>query len=269
MAVSGVGGSTGACVEGLRRLQYRGYDSYGFAWARQGCIDRLRSLEALDDLVEILPEAPAALGHTRWATHGGVTLANCHPHLAEGDRFALAHNGIVENYQALQHEAEGVPADESDTRVIVRLLAAELSRGTDRGTAVRAVCGRLRGRNTVVVLFDDGELFGYRHGSPLVLGDGGEMVFLASDALSFAPRTRRCFLVPDKALVRIRGTGIAVSGEGNNAIALRWEDAGFEDDDFGKDGHPHFMIKEVMEQWRTIPQQATLTRDALDGLCSA
>ena len=160
-------------VSGLQRMQYRGYDSYGFAWVNgeNGQILTRRSIDSLDDLQDHLPTCSAVLGHTRWATHGGVSVENCHPHTATSGEFSLVHNGIVENYQDLKElNRAGTYVSETDTEVIVKLLEIALEQVGNRQQAFWKVLDQLCGRNTIVVLFVDGELLGVREGSPLVLG---------------------------------------------------------------------------------------------------
>ena len=166
-------------VTGLMRLRYRGYDSFGFASHRQSTLEVTKSLEPLDEAIS-LPESAAVIGHTRWATHGKVVLENCHPWLSSDGRFALIHNGVVENFQTLADEAD------SDTAVIGAMLEASLEGQAERGAALKAVMDQLEGRNSVVLLFDDGEMIGARQGPPLQIARGGDRIFLASDALSFS-----------------------------------------------------------------------------------
>lgn len=270
VAGSGSVAASTTCVAGLKRLQYRGYDSYGFAWATDGGLQRLRSTDALDDMEEHLPESTAVLGHTRWATHGGVTLPNCHPHMDSGGRFALVHNGIVENYQSLRAGLSGaVLLSETDTEVIVHLLAARLDSGSDRLAAVRAVFDRLEGRNTFVVLFADGEMVGVRQGSPLVLGRATDCVYLASDVLSFSPWTTCCFPLPENALVRLKGNQVEAFSPTGEALDINWAMAEVDPAETGRDGYRHFMLKEIMEQWRTIPQQAVTGANEFEGIVDA
>ena len=272
VACSGTGNVSEACVSGLTRLQYRGYDSYGFAYCHDARIDRLRSLDSLDDMVPRLPDANAVIGHTRWATHGGVTLENCHPHLAADGGFALVHNGIVENYQQLRRqlvECGRSFASETDTEVVVGLLESLLRSGYDRKDALGSVLRQLEGRNTIVVLFPDGEIFGVRQGSPLMLGNAGDRLFLASDVLSFSPWTSTCFPVPEECVVRLwkdECEGFDVAGQ---AIDMAWATVEIDHDETGRDGHRHYMIKEIMEQWRTIPAQGIVTNAELDTLVDA
>lgn len=272
VACSGKRTLSEVCVEGLKRLQYRGYDSYGFAWAAGDRLERLRSLEPLGDMVEHLPDARAVVGHTRWATHGGVTLENCHPQIAGDNEFALVHNGIVENYQQLGADlaASGTSfSSGTDTEVIVRLLAAQLREIGDRKQAFMETMRRLEGRNTVVVLFPDEEIYGVRQGSPLVLGDSGEAFFLASDMLSFAPWASRCFALPDNTIVRIWNYRCEGFHQDGTPLAIAWSQAEVDHEDTGLDDYPHYMLKEVMEQWRTVAQQAIVGDGELDELVAA
>lgn len=260
------------CVEGLTRLQYRGYDSFGFAWSHGGEIARSRSLDCLDEMAPVLPHATAVLGHTRWATHGGVTLANCHPHLAADGAFALVHNGIVENYQALKGKVAQAGRwleSETDTEVIVARMEVHLAAGRGRRAAVLASFAELEGRNTIVVLFSNGEIFGVRHGSPLVLGRAGDCLFLASDVLSFSPWTTTCFALPDHCAVRLDGGSCEAFDGTGAALKIEWVDCEVDREETSLDGYRHHMLKEIMEQWRTVASQAVITDAELAPLVQA
>jgi glutamine---fructose-6-phosphate transaminase (isomerizing) len=262
-------GAQELAVRGLQRMQYRGYDSYGFAWidgpGRQ--IQTRKSIDSLEDLQDRLPVSTAILGHTRWATHGGVTLENCHPHVAQTREFSLAHNGIVENHQELKALTGNVVYfGQTDTEVIVRLLESALKENSTRLDALRSVILRLKGRNTVVVLFDDGELLGVRQGSPLVVGKAVGQYFLASDALSFSQYSSECFALDEGCIVRIKGQELEVFAEHQAAQQVGWEQFDLDESEFSKDGYAHYMLKEIMEQWQSIASQANLDEAELRRL---
>ena len=254
-------------VAGLQRLQYRGYDSYGFAWVNgeKGVIHTRRSIDSLDDMPDQLPHCSAIVGHTRWATHGGVSVENCHPHSARGLKFSLVHNGIVENYQALKETITNRDyVSDTDTEVIVRLLEIALETATSRVEALRGVLNSLDGRNTIVLLFADGEMLGVREGSPLVLGKTTHQYFLGSDVLSFARYTNVCCPVAQRYIVSIKGQRIEMFDEAGQPCEIEWVLAELPEIEFGKDGYPHYMLKEIMEQWQTVSRQGMLAGADLD-----
>lgn len=248
-------------VTGLQRLQYRGYDSYGFAWVNgeKGAIHTRRSIDSLDDMQGQLPRCSAIVGHTRWATHGGVSVENCHPHSACDKKFSLVHNGIVENYQILKETTKTQTyVSDTDTEVIVRLLETALESAISRPEALRNVLNRLDGRNTIVVLFSDGEMLGVREGSPLVLGKATKQYFLGSDVLSFASYTNVCCPVAQRHIVSIKGQRVEMFDETGAPCEIQWVQVEVPETEFSKDGHPHYMLKEIMEQWQTVSRQGML-----------
>lgn len=256
-------------VTGLQRLQYRGYDSYGFAWVNgdSGQILTRRSIDSLDDLQDHLPACSSVLGHTRWATHGGVSVDNCHPHSALNGEFSLVHNGIVENYQDLKGKIGTVPyTSETDTEVIVRLLEIALSQMNGRQQAFWKVLDQLAGRNTIVVLFADGELLAIREGSPLVLGKSDSGYFLGSDVLSFSSHASLCYPVGNRQMVHIRGQDVKVYDANDSLLQIEWHLIEPGESIISKDGYPHFMLKEIMEQWQTVARQAMLPEVELQEL---
>lgn len=260
------------CVTGLGRLQYRGYDSFGFAWSHRGEIAVARSLDAFEDMVPVLPAATSVVGHTRWATHGGVSLVNCHPLLAADGEFALVHNGIVENYETLKAGLVDTGRcfnSETDTEVIAGRLEMHLAALGDRRAAMLAAFAEFEGRNTFLVLFKDGEIYGIRQGSPLVLGNAGNTLFLASDVLSFAPWTTTCFALPDACLVRMDKGLCEVFDQRGSPVTVEWKTYDVERSDTRLDGYRHYMLKEIMEQWRTVAAQAVVTDADFDELVRA
>lgn len=256
-------------VRGLKRMQYRGYDSYGFAWVdgRNQAIQTRRSIDSLEEFTDPLPECTAVLGHTRWATHGGVSLENCHPHVARTMEFSLAHNGIVENHQQLKAAiGDVIYLSETDTEVIVRLLESALCDLPSRLEAFRSVISELEGRNTIVVLFSDGEMLGFREGSPLVLGQGDGQYFLASDVLSFSQQTDRCFALGEGSIVRIKGAGVEVFNNRGQVQQVKWEIIELPESETGKDDYAHYMLKEIMEQWQSIARQVNVDATEISRL---
>jgi len=255
-------------LEGLRRLEYRGYDSAGVA-VRTGSAElatakkagKLANLEKLlaDDP---LPASTIGIGHTRWATHGGPTDRNAHPHLSADGTVAVIHNGIIENFAALRAECEqaGVEfASETDTEVTAHLIAAayrHLPAGPGRlAEALREVCRRLEGAFTLVVTHagEPDTIVGARRNSPLVVGVGDGEYFLGSDVSAFIAHTREARELGQDQVVEIdRERGVTVtdfSGEPAEpkAYTVDWDAAAAE-----KGGYDWFMLKEIAEQPRAI-----------------
>ncbi|HSO63555.1 MAG TPA: glutamine--fructose-6-phosphate transaminase (isomerizing) [Ornithinibacter sp.] len=246
-------------MEGLTRLEYRGYDSAGVALVtddgiasdkRAGKLANLRSaLEA-----HPLPASRTAIGHTRWATHGGPTDGNAHPHRGgDQDRLALIHNGIIENFHALKKEllAEGVEfRSETDTEVAAKLVGREYDRSGDLTTAMRNAVQRLEGAFTLLAVHADspGVVVGARRNSPLVVGLGDGENFLGSDVAAFIGHTRHALELGQDQIVTITPDGAEVIGfdgtpaEGK-AYEVTWDAAAAE-----KGGYDTFMEKEIHDQ---------------------
>ena len=255
-------------MEGLARLEYRGYDSAGVALVvgagdaggrvvsekRAGKLENLRSALAAHPL----EQSRTAIGHTRWATHGGPTDQNAHPHRGgDGDRLALIHNGIIENFHALKGEllAEGVEfASETDTEVAAKLVGREYDRVGDLTEAMRAAVGRLEGAFTLLAVHAErpGVVVGARRNSPLVVGLGDGENFLGSDVAAFIGYTRSALELGQDQIVTITPDGYAVIGfdgtpaEGK-AYEVTWDAAAAE-----KGGYDTFMEKEIYEQPHAI-----------------
>ena len=246
-------------VEGLARLEYRGYDSAGVALVTEdGVATEKRSgkLENLRSALEAHPLAPSrtGIGHTRWATHGGPTDGNAHPHRGgEGNRLALIHNGIIENFHSLKKQllAEGVEfSSETDTEVAAKLVGREYDRLGDLTEAMRAVVSRLEGAFTLLAVHADspGVVVGARRNSPLVVGLGDGANFLGSDVAAFIGYTRHALELGQDQIVTITPDGyevIAFDGTpaDGKAYEVTWDAAAAE-----KGGYETFMEKEIYEQ---------------------
>ena len=247
-------------LEGLRRLEYRGYDSAGVAVVDDGAVQVRRRAGKLANLEKALAENPLpaatfGMGHTRWATHGPPTDRNAHPHLDAADRVAVVHNGIIENFAALRSElkARGVTmASDTDTEVVAHLLASEYD--GDLADAMRAVCRRLDGAFTLVAVHADqpGVVVGARRNSPLVVGRGDGENFLGSDVAAFIAHTRRAVELGQDQVVELRADRVEVttfSGEPAEVgeYEVDWDASAAE-----KGGYDHFMLKEIHEQPKAV-----------------
>lgn len=204
---------------GLKRIEYRGYDSWGVAVVHRGEITLKKKVGKLSETkTESFVSGPVALGHTRWATHGGVTQVNAHPHLAQSGLFALVQNGVVENYQELRDDLldSGYQfVSETDTEVIVGLLERELeARGLKQVTkeAVAAIFAKLEGRNTIGVITQAGDMFAVRNGSPLVVGKNAKSgeVFFSSDVVSLATDATEYAIVKSGQMVTFIDSKVAL-----------------------------------------------------------
>jgi glucosamine--fructose-6-phosphate aminotransferase (isomerizing) len=242
-------------LDGLKRLEYRGYDSAGVATLVDGKIERRRAEGKLGNLIALLDREPVGgtigIGHTRWATHGKPTEVNAHPHA--NDRVALVHNGIIENFQELREELSELGHEfetETDTEVVVHLLTHYLDQQLSPQDAVAEVLVRLEGAFALAIVFVGRHdlMIGARCGSPLAVGYGDGAMYLGSDALALAPLTDRiCYLEEgdwveisqDAALVR-DATGTEVARE----VRLTAVSGAL----IGKGQYRHFMQKEIFEQ---------------------
>ncbi|MEM9010914.1 MAG: glutamine--fructose-6-phosphate transaminase (isomerizing) [Pseudomonadota bacterium] len=242
-------------LEGLKRLEYRGYDSAGIATVNDGRLDRRRAIGKLAALSDLLVHDPilgkSGIGHTRWATHGAATLANAHPHRA--GPVAVVHNGIIENYRPLREELQtaGVTFEtDTDTEVVAQLCAHLMAGGKDPVAAVEATLPRLSGAFALLFLFEGKEdlLIAARRGSPLALGHGNGEMFVGSDAQALAMLTNRITYLEegDWAIVRRAGAEVrtADGALANREVRLVAIDAVMAD----KADYKHFMAKEMHEQ---------------------
>jgi glucosamine--fructose-6-phosphate aminotransferase (isomerizing) len=250
-------------VAGLRRLEYRGYDSAGVAVISAGALSVRKKAGKLANLESLLgsdplPDSTTGIGHTRWATHGGPTDANAHPHVSEDGRVAVIHNGIIENFAELREEltTAGVRlSSETDTEVVAHLLSAEIPAADgDLAEAMRRVCRRLEGAFTLLAV-DASQpdlVVGARRNSPLVVGVGDGENFLASDVAAFVDHTREALELGQDQVVAITPMSITVTDFAGQSVDVRpftidWDASAAE-----KGGYDLFMLKEIAEQPKAV-----------------
>jgi len=249
-------------IEGLRRLEYRGYDSAGIALGTSGKLfiekraGKLGNLES--SLGDKLPSANSGIGHTRWATHGGPTDNNAHPHVDNEGKLAVIHNGIIENYNQLKAELQAkghIFHSDTDTESVAHLLS-DLRKefNGDLSAAMREAVKTLRGSFTLLAVHADnpGVIVGVRRNSPLVLGVGENEFFLASDVAAFIEYTKRAVELGQDEIVVITPTGFEITDLEGNQQTPREYQVTWDAEAAQKGGFSHFMLKEIFEQPKAV-----------------
>lgn len=248
-------------IEGLRRLEYRGYDSAGIALGTSNKLfveKRAGKLANLEGALSQVPEVHSGIGHTRWATHGGPTDRNAHPHLDNEGKLAVIHNGIIENYSELKAELQSAGHtfhSETDTETVAHLLSdLRKEHNGDLTIAMREAVKRLRGSFTLLAVHADRPelIVGVRRNSPLVVGLGNGENFMASDVAAFIEYTKRAVELGQDEVVTITPTSVSITDLAGKAIAPReyqitWDAAAAQ-----KGGFAHFMLKEIFEQPKAV-----------------
>jgi glucosamine--fructose-6-phosphate aminotransferase (isomerizing) len=261
IGILGEGDVADALVEGLRRLEYRGYDSAGVCTINAGRLDRRRAEGKLSNLAARLKQVPlaggAGIAHTRWATHGRPNETNAHPHVVGG--VAVVHNGIIENFAALRDEleAEGRKFEsETDTEVVGHLVARELEAGRTPEQAVAAVLPRLHGAFALALLFesDPDLLIGARLGAPLTVGFGEGENYIGSDALALAGLTQTIAHLNEGDWVVVRRGSVQIFDSGNRPVDRPRVRSGLSGALVEKGNYRHFMAKEIHEQPLVVAQ---------------
>ncbi|GHK00474.1 glutamine--fructose-6-phosphate transaminase (isomerizing) [Streptomyces sp. NPDC003753] len=263
-------------MAGLKRLEYRGYDSAGVAVLADGGLAAAKKAGKLVNLEKELVDRPlptgtTGIGHTRWATHGAPNDPNAHPHLDNAGRVAVVHNGIIENFALLRAELEErghTLTSETDTEVVAHLLAEEFSATADLAESMRLVCRRLEGAFTLVAVHADEPdvVVGARRNSPLVVGVGEGEAFLASDVAAFIAHTRSAIELGQDQVVELRRDGVTVTGfDGRPADVhsyhVDWDASAAE-----KGGYDYFMLKEIAEQPKAVADTLLGRIDAAGSL---
>ncbi len=261
-------------LEGLKRLEYRGYDSAGVALFDGEHIQRRRVVGKVAALEASLKQHPLVghigIAHTRWATHGKPTEANAHPHMS-GDRLALVHNGIIENYAELRAELEnqGVAFNsETDTEVIVHLVAQHLTIENDLLPAIQKTIKRLKGAYAIAVISTNfpHRLIAVRSGSPLVVGLGIGEHFVASDSLSLLPVTRRFIYLAEGDIVDMARDHFQIYDAHGKPVQRPVDEMEGQSDAASKSGYKHYMLKEIDEQPAVVARTLALGLDPVSGL---
>jgi len=263
-------------LDGLRRMEYRGYDSAGIATLHNGSVELRKCAGRINNLAELIQKEPpkgvVGISHTRWATHGGVTDANAHPHLDQSGKLALAHNGVIENYQTLKDELlhEGhVFQSQTDTEVLTHLIGKhyDLAKGEpSKARLLEALSTALKqviGTYGIVMIHQDlpGLVIGARRGSPLVLGVGRGENFLASDVSAVVAHTREAVYLNDFDIVCIDRERFEITSLLGGVTGYEVSQVEFSAEDVSKGDYPHYMLKEIFEQPETV-------RDAMRGRLS-
>src|SRR3546814_399587 len=251
----------GRLLDGLKRLEYRGYDSAGIATVDCDMIKRRRASGKLSNLAKALEAEPLSgavgIAHTRWATHGGPTTNNAHPHAT--DEVAVVHNGIIENFKPLRDAliARGrVFTSETDTEVVAHLISEKVESGADPVDAVRDVLPQLRGAFALAILCRSQPdlLIGARLGSPLVVGVGEGETYLGSDALALASLTQRVIYLEEGDWVVCGHDKIQIYDQANQRVERAITQSGVDGELISKGNHRHYMIKEIYEQPIVVAQ---------------
>lgn len=265
---------SGLLLEGLRRLEYRGYDSWGVAVGQNGSIKVAKKAGRIVASDPELPEATIGFGHTRWATHGGVTDQNAHPHVDCSGRFAVIHNGIIENFRKLrQHLIENGHEfkSETDSEVIAHMIEEAVGDEENTGrivSSVRQVFEKVRGLNAFIVLDNHTrQLFAVKNVSPLVLGRSDSGSYIASDALALIDHVDDVHFVEDGQVAVIGPSSIQLFEQATgDSQQLNWQPMTLTAGDTGLHGYPHFMIKEISEQPDVIRRIVTDGIEPVRGL---
>jgi glucosamine--fructose-6-phosphate aminotransferase (isomerizing) len=248
-------------IDGLRRMEYRGYDSAGICTLDEGRLIRRRAEGKLVNLMFEVERHPApgmvGIAHTRWATHGAPTTSNAHPHATE--EIALVHNGIIENFRPLRQELEARGRkfeSETDTEVVAHLVSEQVEAGRSPQDAVRAVLPRLRGAFALAIAFRGHPelLIGARLGSPLVVGYGDGETYLGSDALALAPLTQKIAYLDEGDWVVITREGATIYDKDNSEVTREITTSGASAAEIEKGHYRHFMQKEIFEQPTVVAQ---------------
>jgi len=243
-------------MDGLRRLEYRGYDSAGIALVRDGQLQIRRSAGKLANLEEVLGRDPIqgefGIGHTRWATHGRPTEENAHPHHDCKNRIVVVHNGIIENYLELKRELKAAGhtfVTETDTEVVAHLVEKE-SRGDGLPAAVRRALARIKGLFALVLISadDPGTIVAVRNGPPVVVGLGDGEFFVASDIPAILAHTRKIVFLDDREIAVVKRDGVVFTDFDDRKIDKTPQHISWDPVMAEKAGYPHFMLKEIHEQ---------------------
>lgn len=246
-------------ISGLKKLEYRGYDSAGLAILNEGKTKRVRAsgkLKALEDkLTTEKFDGHIGIGHTRWATHGAPTERNAHPHQVGG--VSLVHNGIIENYMEIREEliANGATiTSDTDSELVAHLIANEIEHTQDLYKAVERILNKIRGAFSIVAMWEKNpnQLVAFKDGPPLVVGLGEKETFVASDVQALLQYTRKFMYLDDREIALINGADVKISSANGYPIQKKVVELNWDPQMVEKQGFSHFMLKEIYEQPRAV-----------------
>lgn len=251
--------------DGLKKLEYRGYDSAGIATVGNPSLKIEKGEGTIDEVSPEKKDGKTGVGHTRWATHGGVKDTNAHPHVDCDKEIAVVHNGIINNYEELKEELEGRGHEfrsETDTEVIPHLLEEEVQKDISLHKAAKNVIDIIDGSYAVVATLDSGDMTAFKNQSPLVIGVGEEENFLASDVTPFLEYTDEAIFLEDDEIAVLNGE-MKLYRDGEK-IEKKPEKIEWDAEQASKEGHDHFMEKEILEQKQTVKRAAFQDRSDME-----
>ncbi len=244
-------------IDGLKKLEYRGYDSWGISIKKAKSLVITKKVGKISDFhdSDSLPKGSIAMGHTRWATNGPVTQDNAHPHTCCTGMISVVHNGIIENFQSLRKElAHHTFTSDTDTEIVAHLIEDNYKAGMDLQGAVRMALKRLEGRFAIVAMSSEyDEVVAAKKGSPLVIGVADDGYYVASDIPAFLDHTNEVIFMEDGDVARLASDLTFTDFEGTD-ISRQSKPISWSVEQAGLDGHPHYMIKEILEQRHTIKE---------------
>jgi len=255
IAYKGEKDAPGTVLEGLKSLEYRGYDSWGIAIIADSKVKAVKKVGKISDTNNIdLGKSNIAIAHTRWATHGAVTEANSHPQFDCKGKIAVVHNGIIENYQQLRKLMEvHTFKSETDTEVLPHLIEYYKSNGLSFEDAVKKVASTIKGRSAFVAIdAESGNLIAVRKGTPLIVGVGDNEFFIASDITAFFEHTKKVQYLDDNEMVIIDSAANFFNIDSGEKIEKRIVEIDWQPEIAEKGDYKHFLIKEIMDQKETL-----------------
>ncbi len=262
----------GVLLDGLKRVEYRGYDSAGMATVSGGAMEVRKGAGRVNDIEEKMRlssmEGKIGIAHTRWATHGGVTDANAHPQTSCREQVAVVHNGIIQNYAqlkaALMKKGHRFKS-ETDTEVVAHIIEEEYKRTKDPLAATRAATKALKGQYAIAVMIQERPdvLVGARKDAPLIVGVGDGKMFLASDVLAFIGRTDRTIFLDNREVVEVTRTSVRIVEPSGKEVVRRPNQVAWELSDLSKSDYAHYTLKEINEQPHTVSNAYLQDREKL------
>ncbi|MFZ5425144.1 MAG: glutamine--fructose-6-phosphate transaminase (isomerizing) [Patescibacteria group bacterium] len=259
-------------LEGLKRLEYRGYDSWGIAVLSDNTLEMKKNtgplnLQTVSHQIKNLPESNLGLGHIRWATHGKVNVTNAHPHTSLNNDMALVHNGIVENYEELKKVVKKQNLSiktETDSEIIMRLIEIELKKTNTLAKALANAFKHLKGRNTIILITNKGELVGIKNGSPLVIGINDDGYYFGSDTLSFGQKTKKALILDNFEMAYFNNKNLEIYNINSlvnvkKSPILLNQTYNYSE----KSGYKHYMLKEIYEQSKAIVEATSYSKKEL------